>query len=299
MQVAHSFLVAVALSACYNPDYTQKPCKDNAGCPSGYVCSAEKRCSQNPDPPKNDMAPDPRPDRTEVLVSQSGTFWMGTDQSDGEKDTPAYLRAIPQTYYLDEREVTVADFRECVQAQVCQTPVTGSYGSQNWVCTYGVTGKDKHPVTCVTKAQAEVFCKWMGRRLPTEQEWEFAALGTLGKDTGQRSVIVGDPNGKACWNQANTGTCEVAKFGASKTYLGKTVSPDLPGFFDLLGNVWERTSSQFCTYPTESCGSLTFSVRGGSAFDNDLKFTKATSRLASPDSEYYPNAGFRCARNGP
>lgn len=287
------------LAACYNPDYSQKPCQDNSGCPTNYYCSTDKRCTPGTgtDNPLADLAPDTRPSRTEVLVSQTGSFWVGTNVTDGINDMPAYLRNIPAAYYLDEREVTVADYRACVTAQSCTAPVTGPYGTQGWVCTYGVSGKDNYPVTCVSKTQADAFCKWMGRRLPTEQEWEFAALGTLGKDTGQRMVFAGALGGNACWNQASTGTCPVASFPSVKTYLGQMVSTDKPGFYDLLGNVWEKTSSQFCTYPNETCATTKLSLRGGSAFDNDLRFSKATSRLEIFAEDIYPNQGFRCARS--
>ena len=288
------------LAACYNPDYSQKPCQDNSGCPTNYYCAAEKRCTigMGTTNPSADLAPDTRPTRIEVLVSQTGSFWMGTGATDGFNDTPNYLRSIPVAYYLDEREVTVADYRACVTSQNCTAPATGPFGTQGWVCTYGAPGKDNHPVSCVTKTQAETFCKWMGRRLPTEQEWEFAALGTLGKDTGQRMVFAGALGGNACWNQASTGTCPVASFPSVKTYLGQMVSTDKPGFYDLLGNVWEKTSSQFCTYPNETCTTDKYTLRGGSAFESDLRFSKATSRVGTATTEeYYPNQGFRCARS--
>ena len=287
-------------AACYNPDYSQKPCVDNTGCPSGYYCSTEKRCTVGTGTgnPNADLAPDTRPTRVEVLVNQSGSFWMGTNATDGINDTPSYLRAIPAAYYLDEREVTVADYRACVTAQACTSPVTGPVGADKWVCTYGVSGKDDHPVTCVSKTQAEMFCKWMGRRLPTEQEWEFAALGTLGKDTNQRMVFPGALGGNACWNQAVTGTCSTASFPTIKTYLGQLVAMDKPGFYDLLGNVWEKTSSPFCKYPDETCTTNQYTLRGGSAFDNDVRFSKATARLGTASAdEFYPNQGFRCARS--
>ncbi len=288
-------LVSLALlSACYSPDYTTKPCVDNSGCPSGYFCSTAKLCTGGGSNAGADMAPDPRPTRVEVEVRGTGSFYMGTGATDGINDTPTYIRNVPTPYFLDEREVSVADYRACVNAQACTAPATGPFGTQGWVCSYG-TGKDTHPVTCVTKTQAEAFCTWMGRRLPTEIEWEFAALGNTGM-TGQRMVFPGMLGGNACWNM--TATCASGSYSNAKTYLGQVVATDQPGFYDLLGNVWEKTSSSFCIYPAESCTTDKFSIRGGSGFDNDLRFSKATARLGTmTPGEFYPNQGFRCARD--
>jgi len=287
--------MTLVLLGCFNPDFTQKTCTSDSACPTerGYSCVAG-RCAQDGSNAVVDMAPDPRPVRVEVEVRGTGSFYMGAMATDGISDTPTYIRNVPNPYFLDEREVTVADYRACVTAQVCTAPVTGLFGAQGWVCTYGRVGKDTHPVTCVTKTQAEAFCTWMGRRLPTEVEWEYAALGNTGM-SGQRLVFPGAIGGNACWN--TNATCLTGSYSNAKTYLGQVVTADQPGFYDLLGNVWERTSSSFCTYPAETCTTDKFSIRGGSGFDNDVRFSKATARLPSPAAEYYPNIGFRCARD--
>ncbi len=277
---------------CFDPDLTSKSCIDDKGCPEGYFCVAQKCATSR----STDMSVDPRPTRSEVEVRESGSFYMGTSLTDGLNDKPSFLRTVPAPYFLDEREVTFEEYRACVTAKACEKPVTGAFGSQGWICSYGVDGKEQHPVTCVSKTQAEAFCTWMGRRLPTEAEWEFAALGKNGADTiNQRLVFPGSLGNNACF--AKNGTCPVASY--VKTYLGKIVSGDQPGFYDLLGNAWEKTASPFCTYPFESCTTDKFSVRGGSGFDSDPQVSKATSRLGDQATVLNPNSGFRCARTAP
>ena len=70
---------------------------------------------------------------------------------------------------MAKSEVTVAQYKVCVDEGVCSAPATGRY------CNWGKSGREQHPVNCVDWNQARTFSKWAGGDLPTEAQWEFAA----------------------------------------------------------------------------------------------------------------------------
>lgn len=78
---------------------------------------------------------------------------------------------------LDRTEVTVAAYRGCVEAGGCLPPAAArpEAPDAHRHCTYGAPGRDDHPVNCVTWHDAERFCRFRGKRLPTEEEWATAA----------------------------------------------------------------------------------------------------------------------------
>ena len=80
------------------------------------------------------------------------------------------------TYLIDAHEVTVAEYRACVEAGECKKPLKTheDWRTHNW----GAEGRDDHPINGVSWAQARTYCEWAGKRLPTEAEWEKAARGT-------------------------------------------------------------------------------------------------------------------------
>src|SRR5262249_22284856 len=107
-------------------------------------------------------------------------------------------------------------------------------------CNYGVPGRGDHPINCVDWLQADAFCKAYGKRLPTEEEWEWAARG------GARGTTYpwGDepPGKQVCWDGEGS---ELGKGSRQLTCaVGSHRAGDSPlGIHDLAGNVWEWTSS--------------------------------------------------------
>jgi len=108
-----------------------------------------------------------------------------------------------------------------------------------------ILGKDNHPVVHISFEDAEAYCKWSGRRLPTEAEWEYAARGNKtstiyfwGDDVSELSKFVNSWEGEFPVN--NT-----LKDGFERTAPVKTYPPNDFGLYDMAGNVWEFVSDWY------------------------------------------------------
>ncbi len=115
----------------------------------------------------------------EVMI-QGDTFKMGTGVDGGSANEKPEYTVDLGSFYLEKTEVTVTAYQKCVEAKVCSVPhphpdMGESADSQ---CNYGVAGKEMHPVNCVDWMQADLFCRWNLKALPTEEQWEYAARGT-------------------------------------------------------------------------------------------------------------------------
>ncbi|MBK6534033.1 MAG: SUMF1/EgtB/PvdO family nonheme iron enzyme [Deltaproteobacteria bacterium] len=128
----------------------------------------------------------------------AGMFQMGSSSGNADTRPPHAVRL--RAFCMDETEVTVAAYRGC---PTCAAPGTGA------ACTWGVTGRENHPVNCVSWFQADAYCQALGKRLPTEAEWEYAARGPEGRVYPWGNTY---PDRQLCWNRRSSGPCAVGSF---------------------------------------------------------------------------------------
>jgi formylglycine-generating enzyme required for sulfatase activity len=221
----------------------------------------------------------------------AGKFWMGCNE---KVDTQCLDREKPgrtvsvDAFQIDTTEVTVKAYRSCVESGKCSDKGLTTYNSCNW----DKPGRDDHPVNCVTWNQARTYCEAVGKRLPTEAEWEKAARGE--KDWTY-------PWGNE-WDKTKANTEEGGKGGtvAVGSYdLG--VSPD--GVHDMAGNVLEWVQDWYAAdyyqkgpdrKPTGPNSGKQRSVRGGS-WAYGQRAARVAYRLRLTSGDIYGFIGFRCA----
>jgi formylglycine-generating enzyme required for sulfatase activity len=106
----------------------------------------------------------------QMVYVPGGTFAMGSQFA--PEEGPIHDVTL-SPYYIDQYEVTNAQWAACVLAGGCTEPaVTTAYDGSPY---YGETAFDNYPVINVTWYEADTYCRWRGVRLPTEAEWEMAA----------------------------------------------------------------------------------------------------------------------------
>ena len=221
----------------------------------------------------------------EMALISAGKFLMGSEEGDQEQK-PTHMVELG-TYYMDLYEVTVTQYRLCVEAGVCEEPPSAS------LCNWYEDVVETHPINCMYWEDARAYCEWAGLRLPTEAEWEKAARGT---DT--RTYPWGEDLDR---NKANYGGGAMRTMEVGSHPEG--VSPY--GLYDMAGNVWEWTqdwynSHYYSSSPVENpqgpeSGSHR-ALRGGSWHFFPYAMRVFHRELYHPlDTD--PDIGFRCARD--
>ncbi len=221
---------------------------------------------------------------TPMLEISAGSFQMGSDAGNADSKPPHKVDVAAFT--LDQFEVTNADFKKFADATGYKTDAEKG-GETGWVGFF--EGKENHPVVKVSWNDASEFCKWAGKRLPTEAEWEFAARGTngfaypYGNDYDAKKQ-----NGK---DSGIRGTVDVGSYpdGASPFKI-----------LDMAGNVAEWTASKPERYPGNTSNSKLYNdnayiLRGGNWFSTAEQLTTFYRNSAVPTTANN-DLGFRCAK---
>jgi formylglycine-generating enzyme required for sulfatase activity len=200
-------------------------------------------------------------------------------KAEGPRDHNTVSGTIAYWFAIDETEVTVAQFAECVQEGDCVVPDTGG------TCNWGKPDRINHPVNCVDLQQAHAFCWWAGKRLPRNREWACAALGADGRAYPWGNEEPGD---QLCWKRSrDEGSCEVGTHPLGKSPLG---------VFDMAGNVGEWTDDSYCPRPAIKCASGFHFVAGGSWTAGEARLVRSTRLTNFVDTKRRGDLGFRCAR---
>jgi len=219
-----------------------------------------------------------------VLIPE-GEFLMGDDHFK-KSAGPRHIVRL-SSYEIDQYDVTNAQYQKYVEATHRPSP-------PDWIGQSYPPGKENHPVVFVSWFEADAYCRWAGKRLPTEAEWEKAARGT-----DARVYPWGDK-------------LEIKRANVPNLALGDTTpvnafeegrSPF--GLYDMAGNVFQWTSDWFLPYPGNTVphpnyGQKLRVLRGGSFYDCSyyrcgISF-QTFNRIALAPSTRAISAGFRCAR---
>ena len=256
--------------------------------------------TSNPTPIAPTKTSIPAPGATQVSAKDgmvlvyvpAGDFLMGSTDSDpqAQSDEKPQHRVSLDAYWIDRTEVTNAMYALCVSAGACQPP--GNTSSYTRINYYGNSQYADYPVIYVDWKNAQAYCGWVGRRLPTEAEWEKAARGTDGR-------IYPWGNGSPSSSLLNYNF----DFG-NTTVVGNYPSGASPyGALDMAGNVWEWVadwydSSYYANSPSSNPTGPALGqyrvLRGGS-WNYEKEYVRSAGRNWDGPAVSGGFIGFRCA----
>jgi formylglycine-generating enzyme required for sulfatase activity len=229
-----------------------------------------------------------------MALIPAGKFWMGSPDREGDKDEHPRHQVMLDALYMDKFDVTVARYANFMRATNRSKP---DYWKQVDSSKHG-----NFPVVGVDWRDAEAYCRWVGKRLPTEAEWEKAARGTDG-----RTYPWGNepPTAKlANFGKGFTSNVYDERLAPVDSYEAGKSPYEL---HHMAGNVWEWTADWYDENfygkspeqnPNGPSGGESRVLRGGSWF-NVPGLLRSANRLRDTPSARNDDIGFRCAQDVP
>jgi formylglycine-generating enzyme required for sulfatase activity len=266
----------------------------------------------------------PKKSKKEMVLISSAVFAMGTDRSEIPQlmkafsvsredifagETPRHQVRL-DSFYLDRYEVTNSLFKKFLDKNAAwqkeKIPADLHNGKylRDWNGNKFPKGKGDFPVVFVSWYAAAAFCQSVGKRLPTEAEWEYAARGGL----LDKSFPWGD-------EAPDTTRANYSKSGFGAAVKVGSYAPNGYGLYDMSGNVWEFTADEWQNYPPDAqlqinavAGNNLFTddsflqiktrrtIRGGSWGGAPLNL-RVAYRDSHPPAGAGDHVGFRCAQS--
>ncbi len=241
-------------------------------------------CASTGVPPSDKLAP---PD---MVFIPAGTFMMGSELKNGlgildagVDETPQHKRYL-KAFWMDQYEVNIRQYRAFVQARGHRPPSV--WNNANYPSPI-----DSHPVIDVSWFDADTYCHWAEKRLPTEAEWEKAARGATGN----------------IWPWGDSPSPEkVSALTSQKNWtvpVGSVPADISPyGVYDMGKNAMEWTADWYQAYPKSTLKRMAFGekyrvMKGGAWNTPLLPFSRSANRHAVAPHWHHPSHGFRCAKD--
>lgn len=265
-------------------------------------------------------APPPPPTMVEIPGGRYSYGCRGdnlceTDEPD-DSDPDSYVTL--KSFHIDINEVTNGEYADCAGNGGCRDNSEGECMSRladgrPWPKPAASLAQslfsDDRPAVCVSWDDTREYCKWAGKKLPSEPQWEVAAGGgedrtfpwgddpSAGGATGRRLLSPGSYlEGLANHGRLVYGGAEPADGFAATALVGSFPDGASPyGVNDMAGNVWEWTSNCYDTN-VDDTNCKRRAVRGGS-FRSNIQELRITNRFGLNPKLRYDDVGFRCVND--
>jgi formylglycine-generating enzyme required for sulfatase activity len=234
------------------------------------------------------------PEFSGMVYVPPGEFMMGSTLDDlrdmADQDEFPQRAVWVDGYYIDVHEVTNAQYKVFVDSMGVEPPYLWEDGN------YPI-GRDGYPVTDISWEQAAAYARFVGKRLPTEAEWEKAARGTDG-----RTYPWGDKFDS-----------HIAEMGNLRPVMSQPDNISPFGVYDMAGNAAEWVNDWYAAYPRQPGEEIPkevttrrqkypkekFKVYRGGGFKTYGKYLRCANREREKPRKKWRDIGFRCAMDPP